>query len=73
MRQASLSVRVDAANPRHHQWLNHGTWWIHYTLHTPQGRIRRVRSSLGTGDLGQAKRLRDSVFAVLEGAAEVRP
>jgi hypothetical protein len=29
------AVRIDAANPRHHLWNNHGTWWCHLTVHLP--------------------------------------
>jgi hypothetical protein len=49
MRQ-QLAIRVDAANPDHHPWNNHGTRWIHYTLHLDGVRIPRVRISLATGD-----------------------
>ncbi len=59
----TLSIRVDADNPSHHLWNNGGTWWIHYTVHTEDGRVRRVRYSLGTDDLEQARVLRDAVFA----------
>jgi hypothetical protein len=65
MERCRLSIRVDAENPRHHLWRNHGTWWIHYTVHTPQDRIRRVRRSLGTGDLREARALRDEHLARL--------
>ena len=67
-----LNVRVDAANPNHHLWKNHGTWWIHYTLHYDEGRrARRVRWSLGTPDLAEARALRDEVFASFESASVV--
>jgi hypothetical protein len=65
MRQVTLSIRVNAENPLHHLWRNGGVWWVHYTLHTPEGRIRRVRKSLGTGELSEALRARDHVLAVL--------
>jgi hypothetical protein len=65
MQQACLSIRVDADNPRHHLWCNNGTWWIHYTLNTVAGRIRRVRRSLGTRDLHEASTRRDAQLARL--------
>ena len=30
---AALSIKIDLENPDHHLWNNHGTWWIHYTVH----------------------------------------
>ena len=41
-------ARINAANPDHHLWDNHGTWWCHYTEHLPDFTKRRVRRSLGT-------------------------
>jgi hypothetical protein len=62
MERSRLSLRIDADNPRHHLWNNNGSWWIHYTLHTPENRIRRVRRSLNTGDLTEARLRRDEVL-----------
>ena len=67
MRQ-KLAIRVDAENPDHHLWKNHGTWWIHYTLHLDELRARRVRFSLGTSVRQEARQLRDDLFATLSGA-----
>jgi len=67
MRQ-KLAIRVDAENPDHHLWKNHGTWWIHYTLHLDELRTRRVRFSLGTAVRQEAWQLRDDLFAALSGA-----
>ena len=61
----TLSVRFDETNPNHHLWDNHGTWWIHYTVHTADSRIRRVRRSLRTRDLDQARQRRDRLFESL--------
>ncbi len=66
MSTATLSVRVNQENPDHHLWNNHGTWWLHYTLHLPDYTKRRIRKSLGTRDLGQARTLRDELLANLE-------
>lgn len=65
MPPARLSIRVRADNPRHHLWLNNGTWWVHYTLTTFDERIRRVRRSLRTGDLSQAVTRRDALLTRL--------
>ena len=66
MSSATLSVRVNRGNLNHHLWNNHGTWWLHYTLHLPDFTTRRIRKSLGTRDLGQARTLRDELLANLE-------
>lgn len=66
MSPARLSIRVDADNPRHHLWSNNGTWWIHYTLNTVCGRIRRVRRSLRTREVAEAIARRDELLARLD-------
>lgn len=58
--QEQLAIRIDAENPNHHLWKNHETWWIHYTLSLDSLRARRVRRSLRTKDVGEARRLRDA-------------
>ena len=60
----TLAIRIDAENPNHHLWKNGRSWWLHYTVHTDDGRKRRVRYSLGTRDLEPARVLRDGVLAV---------
>jgi len=56
------SIRVLAHNPDHHLWNNHGTWWCHYTVHLPDYTKRRVRLSLGTPSVEQARKLRDRLL-----------
>lgn len=58
-----LRVRVSAENPNHHLWDNHGTWFLHYTVHPTPVTKERVRRSLGTTDLGVARERRDAFFA----------
>jgi hypothetical protein len=60
-----LAIRIDAENPVHHLWKNHGTWWINYTLHTDGQRVRRVRRSLNTSSIAEACGLRDAIFLAL--------
>ena len=60
------SLRVNPDNPNHHLWNNHGTWWLHYTLHLPDHTSRRIRKNLRTRDLGRARALRDELLATLE-------
>jgi hypothetical protein len=64
------SIRVLAHNLDHHLWNNHGTWWCHYTVHRPDYTKRRVRLSLQTSDVRQARILRDRLFISRGGAHE---
>ncbi len=58
-----LRVRVSADNPNHHLWNNHGTWFLHYTVHPTPFTKERVRRSLGTASLDAARERRDAFFA----------
>ena len=69
MRDARLSIRVNADNPLHHLWRNNGTYWVHYTLNTFDGRIRRERRSLHTRDAETAIARRDELLASLAESA----
>jgi len=57
-----LSVRIDAKNPNHHLWNNHGVWWIHYTIYPTPWTQKRVRRNLKTRAVEEARRLRDVVL-----------
>ncbi len=57
-----LSVRVNAENPNHHLWNNRGTWWCHFTLHKPNYTTERIRLSLKTRSLEEARRKRDRLL-----------
>jgi len=65
MSTATPSLRVDPGNPNHHLWNNHGTWWLHYTLHLPNYTKRRIRRSLQTQDLTEARCRRDEHLIAL--------
>ena len=65
MSTATPSLRVDPANPNHHLWNNHGTWWLHYTLHLPDYTKRRIRKSLSTRSLEAARTKRDTLLTGL--------
>ena len=65
MSTATPSLRVDPENPNHHLWNNHGTWWLHYTLHLPDYTKRRIRRSLHTRDLHEARTRRDELLTEL--------
>ena len=62
---ATPSLRVDPENPNHHLWNNHGTWWLHYTLHLPDYTKRRIRRSLHTRDPHEARSRRDELLTEL--------
>ncbi|MEZ5277078.1 MAG: hypothetical protein R3F07_11910 [Opitutaceae bacterium] len=65
-----LSLRTDPRNDRHHLYRNNrGNWWIHYTLHLPDHTASRVRRSLATRDLAEARRRRDEILARMSGEA----
>jgi hypothetical protein len=59
----SIGIRIRPENPNHHLWNNHGTWFLHYTVHPTPLTKERVRRSLGTKDLATARRNRDAFFA----------
>ena len=58
-----LSLRTDPRNDRHHLYRNNrGNWWIHYTLHLPDHTASRIRRSLATRDLAEARQKRDVIL-----------
>jgi hypothetical protein len=61
-------IRVHPENPNHHLWNNHGTWFLHYTVHPTPFTKDRIRRSLGTKDVEVARARRDAIFADLAGA-----
>lgn len=65
-------IRVRAENPNHHLWNNHGTWFLHYTVHPTPFTKERIRRSLGTKDIKVARARRDAFFAHLASEA-VKP
>jgi hypothetical protein len=58
-------IRVRAENPNHHLWNNHGTWFLHYTVHPTPFTKERIRRSLGTKDIQVARERRNAFFAHL--------
>jgi hypothetical protein len=53
---------MPAANPNHHLWRNGRLWWIAFTVIYDGWRQERIRRSLGTADLEEARRRRDHVL-----------
>jgi hypothetical protein len=68
---ANLSLRTDRRNPNHHLWLNNGTWFVHYTTHPTQVTKERVRRSLKTKSVKEARRLRDELLPPANGGGVV--
>ena len=56
------------SGPAYHLWDNNGTFWCNFTLHLPDFTKARVRRSLNTKDVQQARRLRDELLASFGGA-----
>ena len=59
------SVRSTGTPTGHHLYRNNGSWWIHYTRYLPDYTVRRVRHSLRTRDLGEARLRRDQLIEAL--------
>ena len=62
-------IRVRAENANHHLWNNHGTWFLHYTVHPTPFTKERIRRSLGTKDVIVARERRDAFFNLLASEA----
>lgn len=62
-------IRVRTENPNHHLWNNHGTWFLHYTVHPTPFTKERIRRSLGTKDIQVARERRDTFFEHLASEA----
>jgi hypothetical protein len=49
-------------NSDHHLWNNNGTWFVHYTRYPTRSTKERVRLSLKTKCLAEARRRRDEIL-----------
>jgi hypothetical protein len=61
-----------ATRSDHHLWRNGRRWWIAFTYHTEDGRKFRVRRSLGTCEVAEARRRRDELLAEFQRRAGCR-
>ena len=59
----------DVIDPDHHLWRNGRLWWIAFTVHRGHQQ-ERVRFSLGTDDVVEARRLRDRALALFQQARD---
>ena len=57
-----IALRIDESNSNHHLWNNNGTWWIHYTIYPTPVTVERIRRSLKTKNLHEARVLRDKIL-----------
>jgi len=57
-----LALRIDDSNLNHHLWNNNGTWWIHYTIYPTPVTVERIRHSLKTKNLPEARSRRDEIL-----------
>lgn len=59
------SVRIWATNPDHHLYNNNGTWWVHYTAYKADHTSERIRRSLKTRGIQEARERRDALLGKL--------
>jgi hypothetical protein len=65
--------RFERLGPNHHLWRNGRFWWIAYTVLHDGWRQERIRHSLRTDDVEEARRRRDDILSRLaEGAEPLR-
>jgi hypothetical protein len=64
--EQKLSIRVNGENSDHHLWKNGSNWWIAYTVHPTPVTKERVRVSLKTKSITEARRLRDEILDSLK-------
>ena len=53
----------DDVDPDHHLWRNGRLWWVAFTVHLPGWQKERIRLSLGTADIVEARRRRDQLLS----------
>lgn len=57
--------RFQRLGPNHHLWRNGRFWWVAYTVIIDGWRQERIRHSLKTDDLIEARRRRDGLLAAV--------
>lgn len=65
MKTVKVSLRLRAENPNHHLWNNNGTWFVHYTTYPTEYTKERVRESLKTKSLAEARQKRDELLGLV--------
>jgi len=64
-RYPRLCVKITPSNPNHHLWNNNGTWFVGYTVMDTPLTVTRIRRSLQTRDLSDARIRRDQLLEEL--------
>ncbi len=65
--------QLAAANPNHHLWLNNGIWFCHYTHYPTEHTKERVRVTLKTTDIVQARVSRDALLTRVNAEKKLAP
>jgi len=73
MGKSKVAIRECGGNPDHHLFDNNGTWFVHYTLHLPDYTKKRIRQSLKTKSVAEARCRRDALFRELRTESEPLP
>jgi hypothetical protein len=60
------AVSSEGAHPDHHLWRNGRLFWVAFTIHVDGWRQERIRRSLGTTDVEEARRRRNALLAEYE-------
>lgn len=63
MATSQVPLDRESIDPNHHLWRNGRLWWIAFTVHLPGWQKERIRKSLATADLAEARRRRDELLA----------
>ena len=64
MPKAQISIRtLGTNNENHHLWNNNGIWNLNYTVYPTPKTKKRIRISLGTSSVDEARLIRDRFFA----------
>ena len=56
-------LESDEIDPNHHLWRNGRLWWVAFTVHLPNWQKERIRTSLGTDDIDEARSRRDDLLS----------
>ena len=67
MNAKRIRFRGEGYNPNHNIWLNNGTWFVHFTVYPSPVTKERVRRSLNTKNVVEARKRRDALLRRLPG------
>ena len=55
-------TRTCNTNKNHHLWNNNGSWFVQYTVYPTPNTKKRIRRSLGTHCVQEARTYRDEIL-----------